>query len=84
MKYDKKESLGRIIYLTAREIKNFAEKILFPYDLTLEQFHLLKNMSHTHGMTQRNLRNSQQNTCQYHQDIRPTRIKVTYYTKKQP
>ena len=49
------ESLGRLIYLTAQEIKNYAEKVLKPYDLTLEQFHLLKQMSLDSGMSQREL-----------------------------
>jgi len=51
------ESLGRLIYLTAQEIKNFAEKLLKPYHLTLEQFHLLKQMSPDSGMSQRELGN---------------------------
>jgi len=50
-----KESLGRLIYETAQHIKNFAEKILKPHGLTLEQFHLLKNMSDDAGMSQREL-----------------------------
>ena len=45
------ESLGRLIYLTAQEVKNFAEKLLKPYDLTLEQFHLLNHMSLDSGMS---------------------------------
>ena len=49
------ESLGRLIYLTAQDIKNFAEKVLSPYGLTLEQFHLLKNMSRENGLSQREL-----------------------------
>lgn len=49
------ESLGRLIYLTAQEIKNFAEKQLKPYDLTLEQFHLLKHLSHDTGLNQREI-----------------------------
>lgn len=49
------ESLGRLIYLTAQEIKNFAEKLLKPHGLTLEQFHLLKQMSLESGMSQREL-----------------------------
>ena len=55
MRCDNTESLGRLIYLTAQEIKNFAEKLLKPYDVTLEQFHLLKNMSPDSGMSQREL-----------------------------
>ena len=48
-------SLGRLIYFTAQEMSNFAEKGLKPYDLTLEQFHLLKNMPLGEGLTQREL-----------------------------
>ena len=55
MKCTDTEPLGRLIYLTAQEIKNFAEKLLKPYDLTLEQFHLLKHMSSDSGMSQRQL-----------------------------
>ena len=55
MKCTDTDSLGRLIYLTAQEIKNFAEKLLKPYELTLEQFHLLKNMSPDAGMSQRQL-----------------------------
>ena len=55
MKCTDTEPLGRLIYLTAQEIKNFAEKLLKPYDLTLEQFHLLKHMSQDSGMSQRRL-----------------------------
>lgn len=55
MKCNDTDSLGRLIYLTAQEIKNFAEKLLKPYELTLEQFHLLKNMSPDSGMSQRQL-----------------------------
>jgi DNA-binding MarR family transcriptional regulator len=55
MTCDSNESLGRLIYLTAQDIKNYAEKILSPYGLTLEQLHLLKNMSAEDGMSQRNL-----------------------------
>lgn len=55
MRCDDTESLGRLIYLAAQEIKNFAEKLLKPYDLTLEQFHLLKHMSIDSGMSQREL-----------------------------
>jgi len=53
--YSKKDSLGRQIYFTAREIGNVAEKILKPHDLTLEQFQLLKNMSADKGKTQSKL-----------------------------
>lgn len=49
------ESLGRLIYLAAQDIKNLAEKVLKPSGLTLEQFHLLKNMSNQSGLSQREL-----------------------------
>ena len=49
------ESLGRLIYQTAQDIHNMAEKILYPYDLTVEQMHLLKNMSVDKGITQKAL-----------------------------
>ena len=51
----KEDSLGRLIYFTAQDMTNFAEKILKPYDLTLEQFHLLKNMAMGSGISQRQL-----------------------------
>jgi DNA-binding MarR family transcriptional regulator len=38
-------------------MRNFAERVLKPYDLTLEQFHLLKNMSLDAGMSQRQICN---------------------------
>jgi DNA-binding MarR family transcriptional regulator len=49
----KDNSLGRLIYFTAQELSNFAEKVLKPYDLTLEQFHLLKSVPVGSGLTQR-------------------------------
>jgi DNA-binding MarR family transcriptional regulator len=51
----REDSLGRLIYFTAQDMTNFAEKILKPYDLTLEQFHLLKNMDMDSGISQRQL-----------------------------
>jgi DNA-binding MarR family transcriptional regulator len=52
--YDE-QPLGRTIYFLAQEIKNVAEKVLAPYDLTLEQFQTLKVLSSASGMTQRQL-----------------------------
>ncbi|MBC8318881.1 MAG: MarR family transcriptional regulator [Desulfobulbaceae bacterium] len=49
------EPLGRLIYLLSQDMKNFAEKVLKPYDLTLEQLHILKSMSVTSGMSQRQI-----------------------------
>ena len=51
----REDSLGRLIYFTAQDMTNFAEKLLRPYDLTLEQFHLLKNMDMDSGISQRQL-----------------------------
>ena len=49
------EPLGRMIYMLSQDLKNFAEKILKPYDLTLEQLHILKNMPADSGMSQRQI-----------------------------
>jgi DNA-binding MarR family transcriptional regulator len=49
------ESLGRLIYHTAQDIRKMAEKILYPYDITVEQMHLLKNMSIDAGLSQKTL-----------------------------
>lgn len=49
------QPLGRIIYHTAQDIHYLAEKILQPYDVTVEQMHLLKNLSAEVGMTQKSL-----------------------------
>ena len=49
------QPLGRMIYFLAQEIKNQAERVLTPYDLTLEQFQTLKVLSPTNGLTQRQL-----------------------------
>ncbi|MFH2058653.1 MAG: MarR family transcriptional regulator [Pseudomonadota bacterium] len=49
------EPIGRLIYLTAQDIRNIAEKILNPYNLTVEQFLLLKNISIESGVIQKAL-----------------------------
>ena len=51
----REDSLGRLVYFTAQDMTNFAKKLLKPYDLTLEQFHLLKNMDRELGIGQRQL-----------------------------
>ncbi len=58
----REDSLGRLIYFTAQDMTNFAEKILKPYDLTLEQFHLLKNIDTDSGISQRQLGESANKT----------------------
>ena len=45
--------VARQIYLTSQAMRNFAEKVLRPYDLTIEQLHLLKNMPGDSSLTQR-------------------------------
>lgn len=55
MKCCSEESLGRQIYITSQEMRYFAERVLKPFNLTLEQFHLLKNVSPESGLTQREL-----------------------------
>lgn len=47
------QPLGRLIYHMAQDLGKFAEKILKPFDLTLEQLHILKTMPSTEGMTQK-------------------------------
>ncbi|MDF1578623.1 MAG: MarR family transcriptional regulator [Desulfurivibrionaceae bacterium] len=49
------ESLARQIYLTARDMRNFAEKLLKPFCLTMEQFHLLNKLADNSGISQRQL-----------------------------
>ena len=49
------ESVGRLIYKTGLVLRNYAENLLKPYGLTVEQLFLLKNMSISTGITQRQL-----------------------------
>ncbi len=49
------ESMGRLIYKTSLSLRNFAEKMLSPYDLTVEQLHLLKSASSATGLSQNQL-----------------------------
>lgn len=46
------ESIGRLIYKTSHILRNYAENLLNPYDLTVEQFHLLKQTSLDNGISQ--------------------------------
>ena len=48
-------SLGRHIYLTAQILKNHLERVLSPFDLTGEQFHLLKSTNTHTGFSQNEL-----------------------------
>lgn len=47
--------LGRIIYYTAQELFNAGEKALKPYDVTLEQLYLMKCLTETDGIMQKDL-----------------------------
>ncbi len=49
------ESVGRLIYKTSLVLKNYAENLLKPYGLTVEQLHILKNIDTEEGVTQRHL-----------------------------
>jgi DNA-binding MarR family transcriptional regulator len=49
------EPICRLIYFTAQELGNLADKVLKPYHLTLEQLHLLKGMLDSSGMTQKEI-----------------------------
>jgi len=51
----KENPLCRVIYFTAQDMTNFAEKALKPYDLTLEQLHLMRSMAVDAGMSQRQI-----------------------------
>jgi DNA-binding MarR family transcriptional regulator len=50
-----KQPLGRMIYFMAHDIRNVAEKVLAPYDLTLEQFQTFKILAQNPGMSQRQI-----------------------------
>jgi DNA-binding MarR family transcriptional regulator len=49
------QPLGRMIYFMAQDIRNLAEKVLAPHELTLEQFQILKILAPDTGLTQRQL-----------------------------
>ena len=49
------EPLGRQIYILSRDMSNFAEKVLNPFDITLEQLHLLKCLPKKTGLTQKEI-----------------------------
>ncbi len=46
------ESIGRQIYMCGQVLKNYADQKLKQYDLTIEQLHLLKQLSVSKGQTQ--------------------------------
>jgi DNA-binding MarR family transcriptional regulator len=49
------EPLGRLIYHMAQDLGNYAEKILNPFELTLEQLHVIKTLPLKQGMTQKDI-----------------------------
>lgn len=49
------EAIGRLIYTTSLNLRNYAEKMLSPYGLTVEQFHVLKKTSRHTGCIQKEL-----------------------------
>lgn len=49
------EPVGRLIYKTSLSLRNYAENLLKPYDLTVEQLFLLKNTTLDEGITQKQL-----------------------------
>lgn len=56
------EALPRLIYRTAQALRNHAEKVLKPYELTLEQFIPLKYLFLDPGVTQREIGESAKKT----------------------
>ena len=55
MSTDEHPPLGRRIFLTSQVLKNFVERMLGPFGLTGEQFHLLKSMDPSIGQQQNEL-----------------------------
>lgn len=49
------EPLGRLIYHMAQDLGKYAEKVLKPFDLTLEQLQILKVLPCKEGMTQKDI-----------------------------
>lgn len=55
MKACEEESIGRLLYHTAQIMTVHAEKVLKPFDLTVEQLHLLKNIPEEPALSQNQL-----------------------------
>lgn len=51
----KEESIGRLLYTTTQSMTVQADKALQPYDLTVEQLQILKNISPDTPLSQRQL-----------------------------
>jgi DNA-binding MarR family transcriptional regulator len=55
MKSCDEEPIGRLLYITTQFMTQHAEKVLKPYDLTVEQLHLLKNIAEDTALSQHQL-----------------------------
>ena len=53
--YKEEEPIGRLLHTTAQLMTLHAEKVLKPHNLTIEQLHLLKNMSEETALSQQQL-----------------------------
>lgn len=51
----KHDSLGRTIYLTSQAMRTHVDQLLKPFDITMEQLHILKSIEHQDGVTQREI-----------------------------
>lgn len=49
------DHLGRLIYITTMALKNYLENRLKPYDLTAEQFQVMKSLVEESGIAQNRL-----------------------------
>jgi len=49
------DPIGRLVYMTTMALKSYLENRVKPYDLTAEQFHVLKSLSEENGITQNKL-----------------------------
>ena len=55
MKSCEEEPIGRLLYITAQIMTLHAKKVLKPYDLTVEQLQLLKNIAEDTALSQQQL-----------------------------
>lgn len=55
MKSCQGDPIGRLIYETTMSLKTYLENRLKPYDLTAEQFHVLKHLVEENGVAQSRL-----------------------------
>jgi len=49
------DPIGRLVYMTTMALKTYLENRVKPYDLTAEQFYVLKSLSEENGITQNKL-----------------------------